>query len=173
MSSVYRKKTRTRKSKSNIKKSRTRNTRKNVNYLKKLQLEEELSRSIVKQTSAKTPVVSMGHGAKLLTKSKKQLRKGNVGNAMASLLTAVAVLSATGPFTPHPNVKQQRMTKQYEGRWTGDPDELMKWHMDEQFTPSLRQTTRRREKTIKKRESKPVKRLSKTKKANKRKVVRR
>lgn len=164
MSYNYRKKSKTMKNKSKsmskIKKSK--HTKKNVSYLKKLKLEEELSRSIIEEAASKTPVVAMSHGAKLLTKSKKQLRKGNVGNAMASLLTAVAVLSATGPFSQHPNVKKQRMTREYEGRWTGDPDELMKWHMDEQFKPSLRKTTRKKERNLKKKQNKTEKKQSKT-----------
>ena len=169
MSSVYRKKlNKTRKSKSKGKIRKPRLTRKNTSYLKKLELDEQLSRNIIKESASKTPVVAMGHGVKLLSKSKKQLRKGNVGNAMASLLTAVAVLSATGPFNKHPNVKEQRMTGKYEGRWTGDPDELLKWHMDKSIEPSFKSTTRRKEKTLKKRQSKkPMKRRRKTKKSKK------
>ena len=92
-------------------------------------LEEQLSRNAIKELSEKTPVVSMGHGIKLLKKSKKNLRKGDMRNAFASLITAVAVLSATGPFNQHPNVKEKRLAGEYKGRWTGDPHELAKWHV--------------------------------------------
>jgi len=167
MSSSYRKKTskkRLTKYNNKIRKNKYRTVKKNKGYLKKLLLDEEISRNIIKESARKTPVVAMGHGVKLLSKSKKHLKKGNIGNAMASLLTAVAVLSATGPFQQHPNTKTQRMTREYEGRWTGDPDELMKWHMEEQFEPSLKKTTRRKGKTLKKTQGKPIKRRSKTKK---------
>jgi hypothetical protein len=83
---------------------------------------------------------------------------------MASLLTAVAVLSATGPFQQHPNVKTNRMTKAYKGRWTGDPEELMKWHVEENFNPSLKQTTRRKGKAKQKTKRKKKKPRSKTRK---------
>jgi len=145
-------KSKTRKSQTKVKKSR--HTRKNHRYLKKLQMEEELSKNIVRSNARKTPVVSMSHGTKLLSKSKKQLRSGKIGNAMASLLTAVAVLSATGPISKHPNVKEQRMSGKYEGRWTGDPDELMKWHMDKMFDTSNKIKTRRHGKTVKRQQQK-------------------
>lgn len=76
---------------------------------------------------------------------------------MASILTAVAVLSATGPFNKHPNVNESRMSRDYHGRWTGDPDELMKWHMDEQFNSSLKSINRKKGKSIKKSEKKSLK----------------
>lgn len=168
MSSVYRKnKTKTRKSKNKIKKPRL--TKKNTSYLKKLKLDEELSRNIIKESSTKTPVVAMGHGVKLLSKSRNQLRKGNIGNAMASILTAVAVLSATGPFNKHPNVSESRMSRDYHGRWTGDPDELMKWHMDEQFNHSLKSINRKKGKSIKKSEKKSLKQIKSVSKRKTRK----
>ena len=128
-----------------IRKPKLRNvrTKKNKSYLKKIKLEEELKRNIIKESATKTPVVSMGHGIKLINKSRKQMRKGKVGNALASLLTAVAVLSATGPFNKHERIKEKRMTRKYEGRWTGDPDELMKWHIDEQYKPINYSKTRK------------------------------
>lgn len=67
MSTVYRRnKSKTRKTKNKIKKPRL--TKKNTSYLKKLKLDEELSRNIIKESSTKTPVVAMGHGVKLLSK---------------------------------------------------------------------------------------------------------
>ena len=166
MSSSYlkTKKNRRPKSKTKTKKSNMRFTRKNNSYLKKLQLDEKNSRSIIREYAKKTPIVSMGHSVKLLTKSKKEIRKGNLSNAMASLLTAVAVLSATGPFQQHPNVKTNRMAKSYKGRWTGDPEELMKWHVEENFNPSLKQTTRRKGKAKQKTKRKKKKPRSKTRK---------
>ena len=120
----------TRKSKKNVKQGNKKSyTRRNKKYYDKLLLEEQLSRNAIKELSEKTPVVSMGHGIKLLKKSKKNLRKGDMRNAFASLITAVAVLSATGPFNQHPNVKEKRLAGEYKGRWTGDPHELAKWHV--------------------------------------------
>ena len=120
----------TRKSKRNIKRGNKKNyTRRNKKYYDKLLLEQQLSHNAIKELSEKTPVVAMGHGFKLLKKGKKNLRKGNMRNAFASLITAVAVLSATGPFNQHPNVKEKRLAGEYKGRWTGDPHELAKWHV--------------------------------------------
>lgn len=120
----------TRKSKKSVKQGNKKSyTRRNKKYYDKLLLEEQLSRNAIKELSEKTPVVSMGHGIKLLKKSKKNLRKGDMRNAFASLITAVAVLSATGPFNQHPNVKEKRLAGEYKGRWTGDPHELAKWHV--------------------------------------------
>lgn len=140
----------TKKNKNRItKKNKLRSTKRNKKYHKKLLLEEQLSKNMIKQISEKTPVVSMGHGIKLLSKSKRNLRKGNMSNAVASLITAVAVLSATGPFSRHPNVKESRVSKPYEGRWTGDPEELMKWHIDEQYRPKLKTKKMKKSKTMK------------------------
>ena len=120
----------TKKSKKSVKQGNKKSyTRRNKKYYDKLLLEEQLSRNAIKELSEKTPVVSMGHGIKLLKKSKKNLRKGDMRNAFASLITAVAVLSATGPFNQHPNVKEKRLAGEYKGRWTGDPHELAKWHV--------------------------------------------
>jgi len=154
-----------RKKSEKIRKPKLRNarTKKNKSYLKKIKLEEELKRNLIKESATKTPVVSMGHGIKLINKSRKQLHKGKVGNAMASLLTAVAVLSATGPFNKHERVKEERMTRKHEGRWTGDPDELMKWHMDEQYKPKNYSKTRKYRRKTK---FKNIKAKSKTRKAN-------
>jgi len=166
MKSLYSKKTR--RKRNNIRKSRpTSSTKKNSNYLRKLKIDEEMSKHMVKQISDKTPIVSMGDGIKLLSKSKKHLRKGKVSNAMASLLTAVAVLSATGPFNRHPNIKEKRMSRNYDGRWTGDPDELMKWHINEQFEPSSKIPTRKKSKTIKNKKSNKSKKRNKTIKGKK------
>ena len=158
--------TKTRKSKGKISKTniKPRLTKRNKKYQKKMLLEEQLSKNMIKQMSEKTPVVSMGHGIKLLSKSKKNLRKGNMSNAVASLITAVAVLSATGPFSRHPSVKEQRISKAYEGRWTGDPEELMKWHVDEQYRPKLKTRVKKTKK------SKTVKRKVKSDKTKTRKT---
>ena len=114
----------TRKSKKTVKQGNKKSyTRRNKKYYDKLLLEEQLSRNAIKELSEKTPVVAMGHGIKLLKKSKKNLRKGDMRNAFASLITAVAVLSATGPFNQHPNVKEKRLASEYKGRWTSQGDQ--------------------------------------------------
>jgi hypothetical protein len=161
----------TRKSKRSIKQGNKNSyTRRNKKYYDKLLLEQQLSHNAMKELSEKTPVVSMGHGFKLLKKGKKNLRKGNMRNAFASLITAVAVLSATGPLNQHPNVKEKRLAGEYKGRWTGDPHELAKWHVGTNPKKKLKTRVEKSKKKSRKKTKKGgyKKRQRKTKKNKKR-----
>lgn len=114
----------------------------NRKYHKKLSKIEEIVNKNVKNYSNATPVVSMGHGLKLLKQSKSNLKQGKLSKAMLSFMTAMAVVSAVGPFEKHGLTKEQRMSRAYEGRWTGDVDELMKWHIDNKRESQNRRTRR-------------------------------
>ena len=118
-------------------------------YNKKLSKIEEIVNKNVKNYSKATPVVSMGHGLKLLKQSKSNLKQGKISKAMLSFMTAMAVVSAVGPFEKHDLTKEQRMSRAYEGRWTGDVDELMKWHIDNKRTSQNRLTRRKNHKKTK------------------------
>ena len=115
----------------------------NRKYHKKLSKIEEIVNKNVKNYSNATPVVSMGHGLKLLKQSKSNLKQGKLSKAMLSFMTAMAVVSAVGPFEKHGLTKEQRMSRAYEGRWTGDVDELMKWHIDNKRESQNRRTRRK------------------------------
>jgi len=114
----------------------------NRKYHKRLSKIEEIVNKNVKNYSNATPVVSMGHGLKLLKQSKSNLKQGKLSKAMLSFMTAMAVVSAVGPFEKHGLTKEQRMSRAYEGRWTGDIDELMKWHIDNKRESQNRRTRR-------------------------------
>jgi len=115
----------------------------NRKYHKKLSKIEEIVNKNVKNYSNATPIVSMGHGLKLLKQSKSNLKQGKLSKAMLSFMTAMAVVSAVGPFEKHGLTKEQRMSRAYEGRWTGDVDELMKWHIDNKRESQNRRTRRK------------------------------
>ena len=118
----------------------------NRKYQKKLSKVDKMVKKSMKEQSDKQAVISMGHGLKLLKRSKANLRKGDLSKAMLSFMTAMAVVSAVGPFNKHELVKEQRMSKMYEGRWTGDVDELMKWHIDNKREKMNRRTRRYKKK---------------------------
>ena len=164
----------TRKSKRNIKrgnkKNYTRNrNRRNKKYYDKLLLEQQLRYNAIKELSEKTPVVSMGHGFKLLKKGKNHLRKGNMRNAFEALLTAGMIFSVTGPFNQHPNVKEKRLAGEYKGRWTGDPHELAKWHVGTNPKKKLKTIVEKQKNKSKKKRGGYKKRQRKTKKNRNRK----
>lgn len=100
-------------------------TRRNKKYLKKLQLEEQVSRSVIKKFSEKKPVVSMSHVVPLLKKSKRNLRKGNITAATMQLLTVLSIVSTL--TDQHPNIKEKRLPRKHVGPWTGDPHQLLKY----------------------------------------------
>jgi|APSaa5957512535_1039671.scaffolds.fasta_scaffold24845_2 hypothetical protein len=100
-------------------------TRRNKEYYKKLQLEEEVSKSVIKKFSEKKPVVSMSHVVPLLKKSKRNLRKGNIPAATMQLLTVLSIVSTL--TDQHPNIKEKRLPRKHVGQWTGDPHQLLKY----------------------------------------------
>ena len=126
----------------NSRKSNKLTRSRNRKYHKRLSKIEEIVNKNVKNYSNATPVVSMGHGLKLLKQSKSNLKQGKLSKAMLSFMTAMAVVSAVGPFEKHGLTKEQRMSRAYEGRWTGDVDELMKWHIDNKRESQNRRTRR-------------------------------
>ena len=173
---MYSRKSFTRKSKRNIKrgnkKNYTRNrniNRRNKKYNDKLLLNQQLRYNAIKELSEKTPVVSMGHGFKLLKKGKNHLRKGNMRNAFEALVTAGMILSVTGPFNQHPNVKEKRLAGEYKGRWTGDPHELAKWHVGTNPKKKLKTIVEKQKNKKKKKRGGYKKRQRKTKKNRNRK----
>ena len=155
----------TRKSKRSIKQGNKNSyTRRNKKYYDRLLLKQQLRYNAIKELSEKTPVVSMGHGFKLLKKGKNHLRKGNMRNAFEALLTAGMIFSVTGPFNQHPNVKEKRLAGEYKGRWTGDPHELAKWHVGTNPKKKLKTIVEKQKNKSKKKRGGYKKRQRKTKK---------